>query len=117
MTTQTYTTDDVSFNAQEIATEWEEFGDGIPAVAAAALLNEFTEYDVDAEDGIEADRDVIFTDVDVMVEEKAMGVCPRKTAEQFAPAYIELEREDRRVLALNGAAIYENHVVPGLEVV
>jgi len=104
--------DDVSFNPQIIAAAWEAFDDGIPAVAAAAIINEFEDYTVTANDGIESDRDVLFPDVDVMVEEKAMGVCGRETAEKYAGAYIPLK--DDEVLALNGAAVYEDHVVPEL---
>ena len=103
---------DVSFNAEIIADAWESFGDGIPAVAAAAIINEFYDYTVTANDGIESDRDVMFKDVDVMVEEKAMGVCAQDVAEQHAASYISLDREDGKVLALNGAAVYENHHIP-----
>lgn len=104
--------DDVDFNAQVIAAAWESFGDGIPAVAAAAIINEFYDYEVTANDAIEADRDVLFTDVDVMVEEKTMGVCPKETAEEHAALFIDLERDDGHVLALNGAAVYEDHAIP-----
>lgn len=104
--------DNVSFNPQVIAAAWEAFDGGIPAVAAAALVNEFTDYTVTANDGSEADRDVIFDSEPVMVEEKAMGVCPKETAEAHAPAYIELGRQDGYVLALNGAQIFEDYTVP-----
>ena len=103
---------DVSFNPEIIAAAWEAFGDGIPAVSAAAIVNEFYDYRVTANEGEESDRDVIFSEVGVMVEEKAMGVCDVETAEEYAGAYIRLNRDDGKVLALNGAAVYENHAVP-----
>jgi len=109
---ETLNSDDVNFNANIIASAWEEFGDGIPAVAAAAIINEFYDYTVTANEATEADRDVLFPRVNVMVEEKAMGVCDVETAEKHAPMYVELNREDGKVLALNGAAVYENHTVP-----
>jgi len=104
--------EDVSFNPEMIAVAWEEFGDGIPAVSAAALINEFYDYTVTANEADESDRDVLFPRVDVMVEEKAMGVCPKETAEEHAACFIDLNREDGYVLAMNGAAVYENHTIP-----
>lgn len=105
--------DDVSFNPEIIAAAWEAFDDGIPAVCAAALVNELPNgIAVTANEGEEADRDVIFSDVSVMVEEKAMGVCDESVAEEYAPAYIKLDRDDGRVLALNAGQVYENHIVP-----
>jgi hypothetical protein len=109
---ETLTNDDVDFNANIIAAAWEEFGDGIPAVAAAAIINEFYDYTVTANEATESDRDVLFPNVDVMVEEKTMGVCDVETAEKHATMHIELDRQDGKVLALNGAAVYENHTVP-----
>jgi hypothetical protein len=41
-----------------------------------------------------------------------MGVCPRETAEQHAWAFVELNRDDGYVLALNPAQIFEDHTVP-----
>lgn len=111
--TEVLTAADVSFNPEVIAAAWEAFENGIPAVAAAALVNELPNgISVTANDGVESDRDVIFHDADVMVEEKAMGVCPRETAEQHAPAFVELDREDGYVLALNAGQVFENHAVP-----
>jgi hypothetical protein len=105
--------DDVSFNPNVIAAAWESFEDGIPAVCAAAIVNDLPNgITVTANDGEEADRDVHFADAGVMVEEKAMGVCPRDVAEEHAPAYVELGREDRYVLALNGAQVFKNHTIP-----
>jgi len=112
MSDKAHTADDVSFNPNIIAAAWEAFEDGIPAVAAAALVNEYTDATVAANDGVEADRDVHFSDAEIMVEEKAMGVCARDTAEQYAPAYIELGRDDGKVLAFSPAQIFEDHVVP-----
>lgn len=107
-----YLPKDVEYNPEVIAAAWEAFGDGVPAVAAAALVNEYTEHTVTGNEGEESDRDVLFHDAEVMVEEKAMGVCERETAEKFAPLFIELDRDDGRVLAINPGAIYENHRVP-----
>jgi len=107
------TAEDVSFNPEIIAAAWEAFEDGIPAVAAAALVNELPNgITVTANDGEENDRDVFFVDANVMVEEKAMGVCPRDVAEEHAPAYVELDREDGYVLALNGAQVFEEYTIP-----
>ena len=107
------TTDDVSFNPNVIAAAWESFEDGIPAVAAAALVNELPNgVTVTANDGVESDRDVIFHDAEIMVEEKAMGVCPRDTAEKYAPAFVELNREDGYVLAINAGQVFEDYAVP-----
>ena len=103
---------DVSFNPEIIAAAWEAFGDGIPAVSAAAIVNEFYDYTVTANEAEESDRDVLFSSVDVMVEEKAIGVCSEEIADKHAGAYIKLNREDGKVLALNGAVVYENHTVP-----
>jgi hypothetical protein len=103
---------EVEFNAQIVAAAWESFDDGIPAMAAEAILSEFYDYDVAANSGVEADRDVLFPEIDVMVEEKAIGVCDRETAEKYAASFIELERDDDRVLSLNGAAVYEGHTIP-----
>jgi len=113
MEAQEMTADEVSFNPQIIAAAWEAFEDGIPAVAAAALVNELPNgITVTANDGVESDRDVLFHDAEVMVEEKAMGVCPRETAEEHAPAFIDLGREDGYVLALNAGQVFEDHSVP-----
>jgi len=113
MEAQEMTAEEVEFNPEIIAAAWEAFEDGIPAVAAAALVNELSNgITVTANDGEESDRDVIFADAEVMVEEKAMGVCPRETAEKHAPAFIDLDREDGYVLALNAGQVFENHTVP-----
>lgn len=101
--------EDVSFNPDVIAAAWEAFDDGIPAVCAAAIINEFTPYTVTANEGEEADRDVIFADAGQMVEEKAMGVCPKDVAVEYAHAYIELDRDDGKVLAMNGNAVFEDY--------
>lgn len=114
MSPDVYSLEDVEFNARVVAAAWESFEKGIPEVSAAAIVNEFYDYTVTANEGVESDRDVLFPRVDVMVEEKAMGVCSRETAEEFAGAYVDLERDDGRVLALNGGAVYEDHVVPEL---
>jgi len=103
---------EVEFNPEIIATAWESFGDGIPAVSAAAIVNEFYDYTVTANEAEESDRDVLFPNVDVMVEEKAIGVCSEEIADKHAGAYIKLSREDNKVLALNGAAVYEDYRVP-----
>lgn len=104
--------EDVAFDPNDVAAEWLAFNDednaGIPATAAAAIVAEWFDESVTAEDGVESDRDVIFPDAEIMVEEKAMGVCDRRTAEAYAAGFFELNREDGRVLALNGAAIYED---------
>ena len=105
--------DEVSFNPQIIAAAWEAFEDGIPAVAAAALVNELPNgITVNGNEGEECDRDVIFADAEVMVEEKAMGVCSRSVAEEHAPAFIDLNREDGYVLALNAGQVFEDWAVP-----
>ena len=110
---EVFAPDDVSFNPNVIAAAWESFEDGIPAVAAAAFVNELPNgISVTANDGVESDRDVVFHDAEVMVEEKAMGVCPRDTAEQYAPAFVELDREDGYVLALNGVQVFEDYAIP-----
>lgn len=97
---------EVSFNPEIVAAAWEAFDDGIPALAAAALANEYRDdVDVTPNEGIESDRDVHFPRVDLLVEEKAMGVCDEPTAKKYAPAYIKLARDDGRVLALNPAQI------------
>ena len=102
---------EVSFNAEIIAAALEAFEGGIPAVAAAALVNELPNGEtVTANEGVESDRDVIFHDAEIMVEEKAMGVCSKEIAEQHAPAYIELESGE--CLCLNGAQVFENYVIP-----
>jgi len=99
--------EDVSFNPEIIAAAWEAFEDGIPAVAAAALVNEMdNDLQVIANDGEECDRDVHFEAQGVMVEEKAMGVCSEDTAEKYAPGYIPLDRDDGKVLALNLAQVF-----------
>jgi len=104
---------DVEFNAEIIAAAWEAFDNGIPSVAAAALVNELDNgVHVTANDGEESDRDVIFPDSDVVVEEKAMGVCARETAEAHAPAFVPLDREDGKVLALNPAQVFEDYPIP-----
>jgi len=113
MTAQEFTADGVSFNPNVIAAAWEAFDNGIPAVAAAALVNELPNgITVTANDGVESDRDVLFHDADVMVEEKAMGVCSRATAEEHAPAFVALNRDDDRVLALNARQVFDDHPVP-----
>jgi hypothetical protein len=104
--------DEVEFNPSIIAAAWEAFSNGIPAVAAEAILNQFYDYEVPANAGMESDRDVYFPDRDVMVEEKAIGVCAKETAEEHAGSFIDLGREDGKVLALNGAAVCENWAVP-----
>lgn len=108
MTATEVDANEVSFNPEIIALAWEGFDDGIPAVAAAALVNEFVEdVEVNANKGDETDRDVMFREAGVHVEEKAMGVCDRETAKEHAPAYIELdERGDEKVLAFNLAQIF-----------
>lgn len=104
--------EDVAFNPEIIAAAWDEFGDGVPAVAAAAIVNEFYDCTVTANNAEESDRDVIFPEADIMVEEKAIGVCSKETAENHAGAYIPLDFSGESVLALNGAAVYENWTVP-----
>lgn len=99
--------DDVSFNALAIAGAWEAVDDQVPTCVAVAITNEFTDHVVTAEDGVESDRDVLFGDAGVLFEEKAVGVCSRETAEQYAPAYVELERDDGFVLAINPAQIFD----------
>lgn len=99
--------ENVQFNAHAIAGAWDA-ADELPACVAAAIVNEFTDYDVRAADGIEADHDVHFKDTGIMVEEKAVGVCPRETAERLAPGFIELDRRDGYVLAVNPGSIYDN---------
>jgi len=101
--------DDVSFNPNVIAAAWESFEGGIPAVAAAALLNELPNgVQVTANDGVESNRDVVFPHAELMVEEKAMGVCAKETAENYAPAYVELDRDDGYVLALDAGQVLEH---------
>jgi hypothetical protein len=105
--------DDVDFNARATAAAWEAC-DELPAVVAATLVNEFTDYGpVGYWEGVESDRDVTFGEYDVggpgiPVEEKAVGVCPRDVAEQYAPMYVELERDDDHVLAINPGQIFKN---------
>jgi len=103
--------DDVDFNAQAIAAAWEASED-LPVCVAVAITNEFTDETVTAADGEAVDRDVDFADSEVMVEEKAVGVCPRETAEQYAPAYVELNRRDDYVLAVNPAQIFTDYPIP-----
>jgi len=99
---------EVAFNPEIIAAAWGAFESGIPAVAAAAIVNELPNgKTVTANDGEETDRDVFFADAELMVEEKAMGVCAEETAEEHAPAYIPLDREDGKVLAINAAQVME----------
>jgi hypothetical protein len=99
--------EDVSFNPEIIAAAWEAFENGIPAVSAAAIVNEMDNTPtVNANDGEEVDRDVHFEEQDILVEEKAMGVCAESTAEEYAPGYIKLDREDGKVLALNLAQVF-----------
>lgn len=108
--------EDVAFDPNEVAAAWEDFNDGdnagIPAEAAAAIISEWYDDSVTAADAIESDRDVLFPDAEIMVEERAMGVCDRRTAEDLAAGFFALNREDGRVLALNGAAVYEDWTVP-----
>ena len=112
-TAEVLVSEDVSFNPNVVAAAWESFEDGIPAVAAAALVNELPNgITVTANDGEESDRDVVFRDAEIMVEEKAMGVCPKETADKYAPAYVELNREDGYVLALNAGQVFEHYTVP-----
>lgn len=110
--------DDVAFNAYAIAGAWEAAED-VPVCVAVAITNEFTSYDVTADDGEESDRDVVFedggdvTDYGVLFEEKAVGVCDRDTAEEYAPRYIDLpDRDDGKVLAINTAQIMEYRALP-----
>ena len=102
---------DVEFNAKAVAGAWEACED-LPACVAAALVNEFTDEEVVYWEGVEVDRDVIFSGANVMVEEKAVGVCDRGTAEKYAPLYVELDRDDEKVLALNPEQIFTNWIVP-----
>jgi len=105
--------DDVEFNPKIIAAAWEAFDNGIPAVAAAALVHELPNgITVSANDGDETDRDVVFRDAEVLVEEKAMGVCPRHIAEDHAPAFIDLNRPDGYVLAADAGQVFEEYACP-----
>ena len=100
--------DDVNFNADVIAAAWEAFDDGMPAVAAAAFVNELeNDVTVCANDGIEVDRDVEFRDAGILVEERAMGVCAEETARKHAGAFVPLDRDDGKVLALTRFHIYD----------
>lgn len=98
---------DVNFNAHAIAGAWEAT-DCVPVSVAVAITNEFTEHTVTAQDGEESDGDVVFEDAGILFEEKAVGVCHRKIAEQYAPMYIELDRRDNNVLAIAPTQIFEN---------
>lgn len=102
---------DVDFNAKAVAGAWEA-AEELPACVAAALVNEFTDKKVGYWDGVESDRDVIFSEAEIMVEEKAVGVCDRETAEKYAPLYVELDRYDNKVLAMNPAQIFTDWIVP-----
>lgn len=99
---------DVSFNPEIVAAAWEAFDVGIPAIAAAALVNEFTDFEVTANSGDEVDNDVFFDDEKILVEEKAMGVCSRPVAEKYAVAFIDLDRPDGKVLAINTHQIFQS---------
>lgn len=103
--------DDVGFDAHATAAEWEAH-DALPVGVAARIVNEFTDHTALISDGYESDRDVVFPGPDLLVEEKAVGVCRRETAEKFAPAYVELDREDDRVLAVNPAQVMPGHTPP-----
>ena len=109
--------DDVDFDAHAIAAAWEA-GDDVPVCVAVAITNEFTNLRVSAFDGEKSDGDVVFDKVDgdmfhkagtpdVLFEEKAVGVCYRGIAERYAPMYVELNREDNKVLAVNPAQIFD----------
>lgn len=107
--------DDVEFNASAIAGAWEATrnaleagGDQVPVCVAVAITNEFTDYEVTAAEGEESDRDVLFHDSEILFEEKAVGVCSREIAEEHAPAYVEMGREET-VLAVNPAQIMEHY--------
>ncbi len=98
---------DVNFNAPAIAGAWEAAED-VPVCVAVAITNEFTEHTVTAQDGEESDGDVVFEAAGILFEEKAVGVCQRRTAEKYAQRYVELEREDNKVLAISPVQIFEN---------
>lgn len=98
--------DAVGFNARAIAAAWEA-AEHTPVCVAVALTNEFTDHHVTAADGTEEDRDVIFSEAGVHFEEKGVGVCDRETAEKYAPGYVELDRRDGRVLAVNPAQVFD----------
>ena len=99
------TDDDVKFNARAIAAAWEG-AEVVPVCVAVAITNEFTEHEVTAADGEESDGDVYFTDAKILFEEKAVGVCARDVAEAHAPGYVELDRDDEKVLAVNPGQIF-----------
>jgi hypothetical protein len=96
--------DDVAFDANAIAAAWEAADSQTPVCVAVALTNEFTEYTVNASEGVAEDRDVHFQNSGILVEEKAVGVCARETAEKYAPKYVTLPGRDK-VLAVNPAQI------------
>jgi hypothetical protein len=103
---------DVSFQPKVMAAAWEACDD-LPCSVAATIVNEFTDNGpVGYWEGEQSDGDVLFPDHDLMVEEKAVGVCARETAEQYAPAYVTYDSDDGKVLAVNPAQVFENHTVP-----
>lgn len=95
----------VGFNVKAIMAAWET-ADDLPPCVAAAVTNEFTAERVNAADGEMIDRDVEFADAGVMVEEKAVGVCDRETADKYAPYMIDPDRDDGKVMAVNPHQIY-----------
>ena len=108
---------EVAFEPHAIAAAWEA-ADDLPVCVAVAIANEFADADVRAADGEKSDRDVVFgwyenddgTDwgFDVHVEEKAVGVCDRETAEKYAQAYVDLpNRDDGRVLAVSPGMVFD----------
>jgi hypothetical protein len=98
---------EIGFNPHAVALVWERANE-LPVSVAATLAQEFANAEIHATDGEQSDRDVLFTDANVLVEEKAVGVCGRERAE-YAPGFIELDRDDGRVLAVNPNQIFEGH--------
>lgn len=97
---------EVGFNPHAVALVWECATD-LPVSVAATLAQEFANADIRGSDGEQSDCDVVFPDAGILVEEKAVGVCGRERAEQYAPGFIELDRDDGRVLTVNPNQIFE----------
>jgi hypothetical protein len=103
---------DVSFQPKVMAAAWEA-SEELPCSVAATIVNEFTDNGpVGYWEGEQSDGDVLFTDHNLMVEEKAVGVCDRATAEEYAPAYVTYDGDGDKVLAVNPAQVFENHTIP-----
>jgi len=107
--------DEVDFEPHAIAAAWEAAAD-LPVCVGVAIANEVVDDPVHAADGEAVDRDVVFghktatpLTADVLVEEKAVGVCPRDVAEEHAPTFVALpDRDDDHVLAVNPAQVFDN---------